>query len=987
MFVVALWGGAAAWWLDPKYHLEQKPQLADALAFAAPTCPKGLVIDVGANGGKETSAARAKGYRVLAVECLVPEYLRLQAQWLHDPMITLLSGCASDAVGLHRFHHASAGSSLHKAAVSGDAEARMHAKARSLVTNVPSFPLDPMLESGPLSAEPLCVLKVDVQGHEIFVLRGVARSIRKHRPVVIFEYDPRFGPQARGASARVDHLRGNWIRLLTLPVVAWVARPGERNDSFMRSLQYDCAVPTPGKGPGRHCSVCNVLCMPNAAMWAGRHQLARLQETCCTRLADPHRPHEVHLHALPRYVISLSQCLLSSCFRLRSHMRTFRMHSRFQAVRLVRRPLPPFRMPLTLGQLEDIRADALADDMEIDLEKMARWTAAEAAEYFESGGEWEPDSGLVALLASMNLEGLRGHFVKETLSGLSHMERTPLLDHLKSLGVSSLPERQQIAQGVAKAARGELEGLPTGEKDEAKPTAGEAERTSFDCVIAGGGACGCAFARDMAENGYSSLILESEEAIGGTWRRHNYPGLKLHQTGEQYRCMSIPPPWTLVHAASEGYRPYRQEILDYVHMMADHPLISVRTGTKFLGESPPDEAGVRTVRASNGKEYKARFVLIALGVSYSGTGPGRVPEAIKSMVHGPNSPGCVHSSACSPEVWEKAKAAGTLVILGAGKAACDILNFGCDPSWKNVVWVHRGMHIFLNRKLTTGKAVADEGAGMMVVLNQLQQAARGTNKTWEELGLDKTVELDGEQVPVMIKAKGRLTRRTHKSGSGIWQESERDHVNKYERQMLMERMESGADGSLILTSEPKEDGTRDTLTLGKGDWLVYATGQANEAADGTLTWPPPRYEKGLAVAHQHSPTGILNALPMVGFALDCLEDKLDPKRLQMLSERAKEYNEFKSPEKVRTFLYEKRGIEFDYRGYDGQMMNFMRDLNCHALLTGCRSWYKDAQGQDQAFSIDMMYKKEWFTTWYGKPVGVREVLETLGWNKFGTYPE
>ena len=62
-------------------------------------------------------------------------------------------------------------------------------------------------------------------------------ALRKHRPVVIYELDYRFGPQVN----------------LTIP--------------WMKSKGYDCAVPVPGKGPGTHCSVCNVLCMPEASMW------------------------------------------------------------------------------------------------------------------------------------------------------------------------------------------------------------------------------------------------------------------------------------------------------------------------------------------------------------------------------------------------------------------------------------------------------------------------------------------------------------------------------------------------------------------------------------------------------------------------------------------------------------------------------------------------------------------------------------------------
>eukprot|EP00966_Prymnesium_polylepis_P251987 5825828-Prymnesium_polylepis.1 len=83
----------------------------------------------------------------------------------------------------------------------------------------------------------------------------------------------------------------------------------------------------------------------------------------------------------------------------------------------------------------------------------------------------------------------------------------------------------------------------------------------------------------MASLGHSSLIIEAEDQIGGTWRRHNYPGLKLHMTGEQYRCMSLPPPWTLTHSPEDFYRPVRDEILEYVKMMADHPLITVVTNT------------------------------------------------------------------------------------------------------------------------------------------------------------------------------------------------------------------------------------------------------------------------------------------------------------------------------------------------------------------------------------------------------------------------
>ena len=229
-------------WLDPKYDLDSKPQMLHALQFARPTCPSGLVVDVGANGGRETQAARKFGYEVLAVECLQSEFVALQERWKDDPDITLLYGCASDSLGVQTFHEASASSSLHKTAVSQGNELQSAQKRGFRQYNVMTFPMDALVDSRIRGASPprrVCLVKIDTQGHEISVMHGMASTIMRHRPVVIFELDYRFGPQVN----------------LTVP--------------WMRSLGYDCAVPTPGKQFGL-CSVCNVLCMPTASMWDGK---------------------------------------------------------------------------------------------------------------------------------------------------------------------------------------------------------------------------------------------------------------------------------------------------------------------------------------------------------------------------------------------------------------------------------------------------------------------------------------------------------------------------------------------------------------------------------------------------------------------------------------------------------------------------------------------------------------------------------------------
>ena len=49
--------------------------------------------------------------------------------------------------------------------------------------------------------------------------------------------------------------------------------------------------------------------------------------------------------------------------------------------------MPPL---LTMGQLEDIQASCLADDIPIDFNRMSLWDEATARAYFESGGSETP---------------------------------------------------------------------------------------------------------------------------------------------------------------------------------------------------------------------------------------------------------------------------------------------------------------------------------------------------------------------------------------------------------------------------------------------------------------------------------------------------------------------------------------------------------------------------------------------------------------------
>lgn len=55
---------------------------------------------------------------------------------------------------------------------------------------------------------------------------------------------------------------------------------------------------------------------------------------------------------------------------------------------------------LTADELADIQADCMADDVELNLEKMTLWTRDQAVAYFESGGEVEPPPPIKAFTAA-----------------------------------------------------------------------------------------------------------------------------------------------------------------------------------------------------------------------------------------------------------------------------------------------------------------------------------------------------------------------------------------------------------------------------------------------------------------------------------------------------------------------------------------------------------------------------------------------------------
>ena len=122
-------------------------------------------------------------------------------------------------------------------------------------------------------------------------------------------------------------------------------------------------------------------------------------------------------------------------------------------------------MPLSREELESIQADCMADDLEIDMDKMSLWTREQAAAYFESGEMPAdeagaatadsaepatapgPDPELVEMLQGAGLEHLVETVKGQTIDAwvqLFRGDRSKFLPMLKDIGIAKLPERQKI---------------------------------------------------------------------------------------------------------------------------------------------------------------------------------------------------------------------------------------------------------------------------------------------------------------------------------------------------------------------------------------------------------------------------------------------------------------------------------------------------------------------------------------------------------------
>lgn len=176
------------------YMLQGDARLLCGILSGGHVPPASTLVSVGAAFGGEILVGRALGMNVSAFEARSDEFDRLRTRFaqprvrLHHAAVTNVPG----GVGAVTLHAAGDSSSLVASAVAGHLEAAKAAKEPKRSYEVAAVSLDRALAASLSPGERVGAIHVDTQGSEYEVLASGVRTIRAHRPLLFFEYEPSF---------------------------------------------------------------------------------------------------------------------------------------------------------------------------------------------------------------------------------------------------------------------------------------------------------------------------------------------------------------------------------------------------------------------------------------------------------------------------------------------------------------------------------------------------------------------------------------------------------------------------------------------------------------------------------------------------------------------------------------------------------------------------------------------------------------------------
>ena len=136
----------------------------------------------------------------------------------------------------------------------------------------------------------------------------------------------------------------------------------------------------------------------------------------------------------------------------------------------------------------------------------------------------------------------------------------------------------------------------------------------LDVVVIGAGFAGLYALHRLRARGLRVVALESAESVGGTWFFNRYPGARCDIESIEYSYSfseEIQQEWDWAETM-----PAQPEIEAYLNFVADRLDLrrDIRFGTEVVAMSYDEDVAAWTLRAADGREYRAQFVVAASGI-------------------------------------------------------------------------------------------------------------------------------------------------------------------------------------------------------------------------------------------------------------------------------------------------------------------------------------------------------------------------------------
>lgn len=144
--------------------------------------------------------------------------------------------------------------------------------------------------------------------------------------------------------------------------------------------------------------------------------------------------------------------------------------------------------------------------------------------------------------------------------------------------------------------------------------AGPATKTHFDAIVIGTGFSGLALLHHLREIGLDTLVVDGEEAIGGTWLVNRYPGVRTDSEYSNYAfsfSKEVRDEWTWTERYPSG-----PEVLKYLNFVADRLDLrkDIRLNTRVESAVYDEMENIWRVQMLGGDTLTAKYLISGMGV-------------------------------------------------------------------------------------------------------------------------------------------------------------------------------------------------------------------------------------------------------------------------------------------------------------------------------------------------------------------------------------